>query len=259
MSYEFDLPPVLEKFRAEFLKTERPAIRLNLKKTISASPEKSKIGGIPFWPAGADLPKNSAGENLFFLAQINFSEMPTLENFPEKGLLQFWISNDDGYGLDFDNPENQSDFRVVFFENFEQNGSLDFSFLKETDEMPVPAGTTFLIDYQQVTELCPTTDYYFWQKFGDNFFEQFGKNEWEIREELEEILLAPGHKIGGYAHFTQEDPRSAADPMVLLFQLDTDADSGISWGDEGVANFFIRPADLAKLDFSRVLFNWDCY
>ena len=31
------------------------------------------------------------------------------------------------------------------------------------------------------------------------------------------------------------------------------------WGDVGVCNFFIHPQDLAKRDFSKVLYNWDCH
>ena len=73
------------------------------------------------------------------------------------------------------------------------------------------------------------------------------------------FLDAAGHRIGGYAEFTQEDPRSTEDPMELLFQLDTDSNIGCRWGDMGVANFFIRPEDLQKRDFSRIFFNWDCY
>jgi uncharacterized protein YwqG len=33
----------------------------------------------------------------------------------------------------------------------------------------------------------------------------------------------------------------------------------VSFGDSGVANFFISPSDLERLDFSRVLYTWDCY
>ena len=32
----------------------------------------------------------------------------------------------------------------------------------------------------------------------------------------------------------------------------------ILWGDCGVANFFIPRANLERLDFSQVLYNWDC-
>ena len=31
------------------------------------------------------------------------------------------------------------------------------------------------------------------------------------------------------------------------------------WGDCGVGNFFINAEDLKRLDFSNVLYNWDCY
>ena len=31
------------------------------------------------------------------------------------------------------------------------------------------------------------------------------------------------------------------------------------WGDVGVCKFFIHPQDLAKRDFSKVLYNWDCH
>ena len=49
---------------------------------------------------------------------------------------------------------------------------------------------------------------------------------------------------------------------TLLLQIDSmrDEENGYSilWGDCGVCNFFIARADLEKLDFSRVLYNWDC-
>ena len=69
---------------------------------------------------------------------------------------------------------------------------------------------------------------------------------------------ASGHKLGGYAFFTQCDPRDPAVPMQLLFQMDSDNDINTMWGDMGIANFFIRPEDLQALRFDRVLYNWDC-
>jgi uncharacterized protein YwqG len=69
------------------------------------------------------------------------------------------------------------------------------------------------------------------------------------------------HIIGGYPYFTQDDPRwvnDYKDYTTLLLQLDTDDTSGIMWGDAGVGNFFIKPKDLKSLNFSDVLYNWDC-
>ena len=58
------------------------------------------------------------------------------------------------------------------------------------------------------------------------------------------------------------DPRSedSAQYDTLLLQLDTDFRQGIGlmWGDIGVGNFFINREALKRLDFSDVLYNWDC-
>lgn len=71
--------------------------------------------------------------------------------------------------------------------------------------------------------------------------------------------LSPGgHKVGGYPNFTQGDPRQKPGEWTLLFQLDSDPALNLMWGDVGTANFFIRPADLKKRDFSRVAYHWDC-
>ena len=91
----------------------------------------------------------------------------------------------------------------------------------------------------------------------------FEKKYPAIAEELEDLSFESfptnGHKIGGYAYFTQQDPRIGNDKFkdyILLLQIDTD--DQIMWGDSGVANFFIHPADLARKDFSKVMYNWDC-
>jgi uncharacterized protein YwqG len=77
----------------------------------------------------------------------------------------------------------------------------------------------------------------------------------DLQDRLWDRDHGAGHKLGGYPHFTQDDPRTRRD-LELLFQLDSD--DGVMWGDAGVGNFFIAPDDLARRDFSRVLFSWDC-
>ena len=74
------------------------------------------------------------------------------------------------------------------------------------------------------------------------------------------------HQLGGFPNFTQSDIRREGD--VLLFQMDSEMGNGedgksksweILWGDCGIANFFLSRADLKNLDFSNVIYNWDCY
>ncbi len=253
----------MEPYRAAILDTKLDAVHLLLKKAATSGFGQSKIGGEPFWPADRPLPTDSRGANLFFLAQINFAEMPPMPPYPTRGLLQFWIADDDVFGLDFDDGENQADWRAVFHPDFDEKNCgarwTDFSFLKAVENMPILAGQTYLIDFEEVAELVSPTDYRFEQLLKVDFYQKFGEEWWDILSQLSDTLWAADNKIGGYAHFTQEDPRSAADPMLLLFQLDSDDDLGICWGDMGVANFFIREADLRAGDFSRVVFNWDCY
>jgi uncharacterized protein YwqG len=84
-----------------------------------------------------------------------------------------------------------------------------------------------------------------------------GVDDEDVYEELFEETLWTS-QVGGYAVFTQEDPRAVDSPLVLLLQLGSDDEAEMMWGDSGIANFFIDPDDLAKADFSRVLYNWDC-
>ncbi|NES71082.1 MAG: DUF1963 domain-containing protein [Okeania sp. SIO2D1] len=77
----------------------------------------SKFGGLPYLPRTIDYPTNKKGEYLKLLAQLNFSEMPLLENFPTQGILQFYIDgNDPSHGLDIYAPTNQDGFKILYFE-----------------------------------------------------------------------------------------------------------------------------------------------
>lgn len=66
-------------------------------------------------------------------------------------------------------------------------------------------------------------------------------------------------KLLGYPGFCQYDPRDIGDGRdVLLFQLVSES-KHVSISDYGIMNFFINEHDLKTLDFSNVLYNWDCY
>ncbi|MFI3254225.1 MAG: DUF1963 domain-containing protein [Eubacteriales bacterium] len=71
-------------------------------------------------------------------------------------------------------------------------------------------------------------------------------------------------KFLGYPTFLQEDPRKSGFPelrdYVLLFQLSSKKlkHGGLNWGNEGKARWMIHPDDLAKGDFSKVWYGWDC-
>lgn len=83
--------------------------------------------------------------------------------------------------------------------------------------------------------------------------------------EKELTALVSETQIGGYGYFTQWDPRTEdhlSEYNVVLLQIDTDYGADeytIMWGDGGIGNFFIQEDKLKQLDFSSVLYNWDCF
>ena len=48
-------------------------------------------------PKGFDYPVDPDGRPLSFLAQVNFADVPALPDYPNSGILQFYISNDEDY------------------------------------------------------------------------------------------------------------------------------------------------------------------
>jgi uncharacterized protein YwqG len=259
---KLNLPPAMEPFREKLLQTKQNFIRATAEKSRNTKLWESKVGGQPYLPKGQTWPTASDGRELFFLAQLNFSEIPALPPFPAQGMLQFFILDDDLYGMNFDDGENQDTFRVLFHPQVVQDESvLQTKFpamLRDFDELPHHPDESYPLRFSLEEEVAAITDYQFYEHFGQDFFRQFGEKEWDVMDEFGKAVRPQGHKIGGYAYFTQDDPRRADDPMLLLFQLDSDELMDLMWGDMGVGHFFIREKDLAARDFSRVLYDWDC-
>ena len=82
----------------------------------------SKIVGLPYLPKGAEFPKAPNGEEMLMIAQINCEDLKGLKDFPQKGILQFFVFDDDDamFGLDFDNPTVQDTFRVIYYDEIKE-------------------------------------------------------------------------------------------------------------------------------------------
>lgn len=257
---------ILAPYAAALAKTQRPALAIALESMPADDVLASKVGGRAYWPEGHDYPRGENGNSLFLLAQIDFSEAPPTPGYPDSGLLQFFIANDDLYGADFGpNASVQKDFRIVYW-------PAPLAAPGPT-LLPASSGETYLpmdphkprrMRFHAGSETMGAGDAGIDAILGQDVYalaEQYaahhGLPEDAVVDALYTHLARTGHKLGGYPYFTQEDPRRADDPRVLLLQLDTD--DQMMWGDAGVANFFIDPEDLARRDFSRVMYNWDCH
>ena len=226
----------------------------------------SKFGGLPYWTRGEDYPKAQDGANLYLLAQINFSEVPNLADYPVRGLLQIFIKADDTYGCSFDSE--QKDWRIVWREVFSPSLAMSEAELRamgvncageEKSEMPLQKEYALSFEKTQTYSHPHLDDFDGVLKNAAQVlgFPVYDKSPYELFDEDSFSAFFSDnskHQIGGYPDFTQNDARRDGD--ILLFQMDSGGE--ILWGDMGIANFFINPEDLINRDFSNVLYNWDC-
>ena len=259
-------------------RTAAPCWKLTLQLEGTCGLLDSKVGGLPYWDPALPYPTDSQGNKMTLLAQLNFAQLGTEAPLPAQGLLQFFIGQDDVFGIDFDQPDSQKDFRVVYHPEpdpaltLEQIQALELPTHVEADLCtPVIREAAFIAE-KTVGYMGPG-DCRFEALFREAVRAVTGedigdKNEYQYfdkadRDYFYDQLSTAGHRLLGYPFFTQYDPREPEGPYdTLLFQLDSDMAEDrkdlVLWGDCGVGNFFINREDLLRRDFSRILYNWDC-
>lgn len=264
--------PHLEKIAS----TLTQCVEMNLQRTDQFLAWESHLGGCPYLPLNIEYPKSIRDKQpLQFLGQINFEEMPSLLEFPKKGILQFYLDMK-SMDLGVDGSLNQIQFnhRVLYFPKIIK----DLSQLQGADHLKIlseinddetelwvdPSCIKFELLDQYITffdyqfapmlfdrnEVTTSYDYddiaYAYQHFEQPYIEQF--------------QAEGGHRLGGYPNFlhsTDHRTEFRIEDHILLMQLDTD--EGLEWGDSGIAHWFIHPQDLKNRDFSKVIFLWACH
>lgn len=242
-----------------------PAIELEPSGPAPATPGGTRIGGPVWLAAGEAWPTDAEGRPMSFLAQVDFSALPPLPDYPESGILQFFIARDDLYGANFEKPE-AGKFRVIWREKIEGPGKL---------HMGKPFGDHGIDDYSPLYERAVEQGIALKPKR----VEQFPSTEsWLAERDIGKLLesdkgdriytfadkqyeqASPRHHVGGHPGFTQSDWRAApAYQDVDRVLINLWSDDHIMWGDMGQGQFMIRRADLLKRDFSKIFYQWDCY
>jgi uncharacterized protein YwqG len=243
----YEIPEILKKYEDTIRSTYRYSNEISFKRE-ETKPWESKLGGCPYLKDLEEYPLDEDGDPMLFLAQINISDLEKIDELPEKGLLQFFVMNDDMFGLD--NPivvkyiENyEEDERFLIKENpyennkeyksnlpFSHNGKMYF----ETREMPISSSI--------------------------DLFEEIFKDELsaEEYEKLSDDCYSCDSRIGGYPYFVQNDSLGFDDEDFLLLQLDIDDECDIMFGDSGNCVFSIPKDALKNRDFSKVVYDWQC-
>ncbi|RZK04438.1 MAG: DUF1963 domain-containing protein [Flavobacterium sp.] len=249
------IPPFLEKYKAEIEKYRLETVRITAtpiegSKTLPLT--QSKFLGKPYLPLDQEYPKSKNGTPMILWAQINFDEVPKLENYPTTGIFQLFVSSHDW--------EDMDDYKILFHKEPTKQFQTDFSFLTEELYEERPINREHELTFMKAVEYGGTEDFRFKLDFdGKDYFDFQETLTEEAIEEMDKLFSATGHKIGGYAYFTQSDPRdydaNKKDDQLVL-QIDTDDE--IMFGDTGVMNIFLNDADLKCQNFTKAYFNWDC-
>lgn len=284
------LQTLLEKSRVEM-------VRMILKNSDGKLPlTASKVGGMGYLPMGETYPSQADGKPLALLVQINFSELSNAvdltqlpQPLPDNGILQIYIGNTDLYGADFDNPYPSDTYQVRYWVDTnlpvnqadldETMASVKTIFLEEDYVLPFGVNDEFALTFEQAVQSCNLYAYDPYEVTGktpsetselydEDAIEAELKakglddvDPYDVIDKYLELAGVGGHQILGYPYFTQTDPREYEKSLrqhILLFQLDSDDDVDIMWGDMGVANFFITPEALLARDFNQLVYNWDC-
>ena len=219
----------------------------------------SKIGGEPYIPVGKSQPYSSKNEPLALLVQINFDGI-NLENFPDHGILQVFVDAKVDY---------PTEYKIVYYEDtsikqtpiaLEKTDLKDF-FIQEPIKIGLKKTTTYMpISDFRFDEICAKSAK---NNLGVNITETFDLEDvTDINiDDVYNEFDSPAGNIGGYADFTQTDPRTFEDDKdytECLVKIDSCLDDKINIGDCGIAWVLINKEDLINKHFEKGLFDWDC-
>ena len=254
-----------------------PMAKARVEADAPQTPAGSRIGGRPLaighdpsWPKSVydDFP-------MLLIAQINFAEMPPLDDFPTAGLLQIFSSLDgdrDAQDLaehervirwdpapatdrvlavppEFDDDSRA--FRSRFHDGFSRRARL--TGLPLTFEAAEAPGNPFTWPFEDRVGAIAWDN-----RLPEN--DAVGEMVDAVEDRIARIQKAYGtHWVGGYPNFVQEDPRSLEEYQHLdrvLFHLGFDEDINI--GDAGELNVLISRQALRDRAFETAFLTWDC-
>lgn len=283
MDYVKAAEAVYDELKAEH---HKEVIYIKAEKVDDLSLEESKFGGFPFVPLGGVIPTNAEGNQLALLAQINCAQLPENSMYPSDGWLQVWCLEDEMYGFCSDTIQPETNQKVLYIpagtqgEPLERVVAMYQPYTNEecplwfVDEQGAIWGMrlSFTHGQQGITYSDGRFRDLFLDRWNKRYPEQAVENFYDLPDEIFENMVDShdgpdcAHQLGGYPYFTQYDPRYEFDSAELakytevLFQIDSQFDTkwDLCWGDAGVRNLFISRENLEALDFSDLLYNFDC-
>ena len=231
----------------------------------------TKIGGNPYWPKGMEWPTYK-NKPMILYAQLNLGKLPKIDLLPTTGILQFFGDRELADVADFDYHSPASNgFKVVYHEKIDEGNQIDkipasiFTVKSNTspkiDKVYYPTAKIEedLPNLESLGILKEVTKRYC--RLVGKRYDSLPHDDpihsliWDTAVEIAQPTW--GTRILGYGSYTQGEPSFVRGDMIQLLQIDSE--KGIMWGDSGLGHFFIMKRDLARKDFSKTKFYWDCY
>lgn len=259
---------LLEKYKDIITPLYKDYVKIKPKKKGKTELWQSKFAGSPYLPKNKKHPLTKKGEYLYLLAQINFEEVPALKPFPKTGILQFWIYPTIYQGVNLDDRFLQDTFRVIYYPEVQKDKLVtDFSYLPPINweynsdtfgYFPIQQECSLSFSLEKMPVTC--SDFHFRTEILSKVDED-ERDDFEDAYYSSKPLQTYTHRIGGYASFSQEDPRiwdnyKHKKYNTLLLEIESDFRQGINT--TGVLNFLIQEKDLINRKFSRVMYTGDC-
>lgn len=231
----------------------------------------SKIGGNPDLPMNVEWPIHNNGKKLAFLAQLNFNEISSeLTNMPDSGILYFFY--DEAQEFWGDSKDGSDSFRSLY--------------VKDTSNLirrSAPEGFIMLNEGSYRSCKLNFTNSYSLPNWEHEYVsEQFTGRDIspyiDISSSGQMITKLFGHSINvqgsmeykcemvdrGYSWSnTPENEKSSiqkeSSRWRLLFQLDSEDEAHMMWGDVGRLYFWIKEEDLVSHNFDKTWMIFQCH
>lgn len=254
--------------------TKLPCVRITPERDKTPGPTDSRFGGEYYLPAGAEAPE------MEFLAQINFAQVPHLEGFPDKGLLQFFlrtedeefegfIENDSAWNSDTgffqvrwypmvpaDGPTHKDRLPENRWPMEKVTGGMGFEAAEEVATLAFGSEEDIVLDLGFESMAESITTLFLEDGEGYDLSDCGGVDDltWDFGNW--------GCKLGGHPALRYDDSRmddtSFQNYSQLLFQFDLTPDACDSEADTFC--FFLKPEDLKARRFDDILLTWhNCY
>ena len=249
----------LEKVIEEFLKrTQKECMKVSV---IEGEPGilDDKLGGKAYLPIGEEYPVDKEGKPMFLVAQFNLKNVD-LDGWPKSGVVEIFVDA---------NLNWPSQYVIKYFEEgleYQEN-------LPEVDSKYPIIDQPLKIVLKKAISVMPFSEHRFMDTVAEiikdlygeqasNFPEMdafFGNNDWP--EMFINKIKNPACNVGGYADFTQQDPRDRehVEKKECLFKLDSNLSfKHINIGDAGILFTFITEEDIKNGNFQNAVVDWDC-